>query len=245
MDEAHLLSHSACVQMQKCIDRKEGLTVASFLGGKSADDDDTSIVIPEFVLILATDQPSKLPKAIRSRLRQYTIEDYSLGELHAIVSAYYDRVSAPCTPQAANMISKISKGNPRVSITHAEGIWLHAKADGKTGITIDECRSYMMDEEIDEETGLEDVDIGYLTALYGAAGKPLGLRTISCMTSTDEAPLYRDVEPYLLKSKLVDLSRDGRTLTDAGRQLVERINSQKVCKAAEAGSMRLIAGEAL
>jgi Holliday junction DNA helicase RuvB len=221
IDEGHLMPHPQCVLLQRCLDRNGTVTVGDFIESK-AEDDDSKKEIPLFTLVLATDQPAKLPKALKSRLRQFTIDYYSQPELHAIISEHYRKIGVSCTPQAANMIAKISKGVPRTGIMHADGIWYHAKADGKASLTIDECRSYFAAVDIDEETGLDDVDAAYLKALYGA-DKPLSIRSISCLTHADKNTLYNDVEPFLLKSRLVRVDKEGRVLEDGGIRAVERI----------------------
>lgn len=67
--------------------------------------------------------------------------------------------------------------------------------------------------------GLTNVQYEYLEVLRDAG--PSGLETVAGYTFQDKADLRNEVEPYLLRSRMVQIGRGGRILLHAGRAYLE------------------------
>ena len=64
-------------------------------------------------LVLATNQPGRLPKALETRLLSLFLEPYTVRELRVIAQRVASQAGVELTPQAARIIAQRAEGSPR------------------------------------------------------------------------------------------------------------------------------------
>src|SRR3989339_473709 len=222
IDEAHLFPRGIYEKFYPFFENGQPINLSYFTKNK----DDEKKVIPSFMLILATDQPRKIPQAMKSRLREIIFDLYEDAEIREILDGHVANDTFPFTAQALNCISKAGKGVPRKAIKLKDGVKLFAGADGKNSAQFENCREYFQKHGIDMKTGLDAIDIRLLEKL-ASSKKPVSARTLYLSVGTDLHSLMNDVEPFLIRRQYVDIvPPKGRTITDLGLEILKKIKDE-------------------
>lgn len=163
----------------------------------------------ELVTVIgATTQPHKLDPAFRDRFFLRLHVEALDDEARLAFLAYH----LPDSPTAdLVLLAKATAGNPRQGMR----IVTAAKALGTTDPTT-VLRSVRVNAD-----GLDDIHMRILKVL-NRASRPIGLTTLGLMARCDESTVSEH-EVLLVDLELLELSSNGRTLTDKGTQYAESL----------------------
>ncbi len=171
-----------------------------------------SMTLKPFTVIGATTRAGLLTAPLKDRfIYKEHLDFYSIEELCEIVSRNARKLRTEITSEAAYEIARRSQGTPR----KANNI-LHRTRDFATlrdtngHITNAIAEEAMQTLEIDL-LGLDRQDVRYLqTLINNFAGGPAGVQALAHSMSLPADTLEDDIEPFLLRSGLIQRSSRGR-----------------------------------
>jgi Holliday junction DNA helicase RuvB len=222
IDEIHRLSKACCESLYTAIQDKK-------LSYIDKDGNNCEVLLPDFTLIGATTHSNDLAKPFRDRFYiQIKMVDYSENELVTIIKKVFDKNIISTSDEALKCIANRSRGVPRVAL-------------GFTNRIIDKCivnSVYQIDENFVEnffesigvdENGLNETDRKYLEVLAtNFADSSVGIDTLSSAMNEDRN-IVEGVEPYLIYLGLINITKNGRSLTEKGRMyLDEKISNEEI-----------------
>ena len=178
-----------------------------FIVNISTDGNLDKIDIPQFTLIGATTSGGSLSQPVYDRFQMKEhLSFYTSDELAKLAGLNSQRLGMALDDDELLEIAKRSKGTPR--ILNARLQWYKS------------CISYYKDKKmtVDEvfnsqgidSMGLDIYDRLYLEVLNKSKGTPLGLKSISLLTGIAMETIENNIEPYLIRSKLVLRTQKGR-----------------------------------
>lgn len=178
-----------------------------------------------FTIIGATTRAGMLTAPMRDRFvyREH-LDFYENDDLCEIVRRSAVRLKTSITDEAAREVACRSQGTPRkannvllrtrdyATLQHPEGL-----------ITTEIARGAMEILEIDD-LGLEKQDRRYLrTVIDIFGGGPAGLQAVAHSMSLPPDTLEDDIEPFLLRSGLIQRTPRGRIVTSRAREHLRRV----------------------
>jgi Holliday junction resolvasome RuvABC ATP-dependent DNA helicase subunit len=158
-------------------------------------------------IIGCTSNPGELPAAFRSRFRVLTLERYSVRDLESIVKQICNRKGMFIAPNLTEKIASRSRSNARQVVNYLSTIFDLLSSEGKTSIsgsTIEDAFSLL---GVDKK-GYTRRDKEYIAAL--STYRPVGLVTLSAIMGLDKETLQYEIEPYLLQTGVIDVTKQGR-----------------------------------
>jgi Holliday junction DNA helicase RuvB len=184
-----------------------------------------NVALKPFTVIGATTRAGMLTAPMRDRfVNREHLDFYEAADLEEIVRRNAKKLKTSVTDEAAQEVARRSQGTPRkannillrtrdyATLRHPEGL-----------ITTEIARHALGMLEIDE-LGLEHQDRRYLetiVAIFG--GGPAGLQAIAHSMSLTPDSLEDDIEPYLLRSGLIQRTPRGRIVTTAGYAHLKKV----------------------
>ena len=219
IDEIHGLK----VPCQEALYRamEDGILVPVTAAGKPAG---RPIRLPPFTLIGATtDEWGLLPSMCQRFDYRIRLCRMTPAELATALSQRAVRKGLLFEPAAVEMIAGRSLGTPRLAVKLLAGCLATAQAQGGQEITVDVVTMTCMIWGIDS-LGLDRVSRDYLRFLADAGGT-LRLNVLaSKLDGLAKTTVERKVEPDLVWLGLVEKEPNGRRLTAAGREHLNREN---------------------
>ena len=176
--------------------------------------------IPEFSLIVSTDQPGAMVSAFRQRLAlRFVLQPYTLAEMRVIVSNRSAEIGVLLSPQAASRIAEAARGVPRRARHLLQSL---QTVMGDVGVAVSKtaANNHLASIGIDRDN-LTESDRQFLGVLARRMGH-VSLHNLATSLGLDEMSVIRDIEPYLMQMELVSVESRGRSLTDQGRKYVEQ-----------------------
>ena len=170
-----------------------------------------------FTVIGATTRSGMLTAPMRDRFvyREH-LDFYEEIDLVEIVSRNAVKLRTTVTDEAAEEIAKRSQGTPRKANNLLLRTRDFATLDSETGEITTEIARHALDKLEIDQLGLERQDRRYLeTMIRVFNGGPAGLRAIAHSMSVPPDTLEDDVEPFLLRSGLLQRTPRGRVVTEA------------------------------
>lgn len=172
--------------------------------------------VPQFTLIGATTQISKLSNPLRDRFGHVEkLRYYETEEIAQILKQSAKVLDIELEEKAAEILSIACRRTPRVAnrllrrmrdfaeILHAGQITEKVVTEGLSSLSVD-------------AKGLDFADQEYLTTLCDKfAGGPAGLSTIAAAIGEDEATLEDVIEPFLIREGFLQKTPRGRQATEA------------------------------
>ena len=215
VDEAHGLVDAAQELMYRVMD---DWSVPPLEKGKSNDGNAVeSKAVQPCSIILATDQPGRLRRALRRRVAyEVLLSFYPVKELKEIVEKMCADKDIEITAQAARMIAAISRGVPGTALNHVGMLRLRHPDVEQVQLGKGEVDDYCEAMGIDS-TGLTPRDRQYIGFLRDV--NPASKESLALSLGVDVAEICRFIEPFLVREKLVRISSGGRRLTDKGRSI--------------------------
>jgi Holliday junction DNA helicase RuvB len=218
IDEAHSLNADVQVTLLKVL--QEGTIFLPQTGGKIK-----PISLKPFCLIAATTDEWALARPLVDRFRLLLRFDYyGVEDLTTLVSRRARSASISIEDGVAQKIAERSKGTPRLGIRLLDACYRTMMAEGIATMSLATFHRTCQIEELDA-LGLDIVEQRYLRLLEEAGGN-LRLNVIASCLGLPRPTLERAIEPFLIRSRLIEKTDGGRVLTALGRQhLIEREES--------------------
>ena len=178
--------------------------------------DNEWIDIPPFTLIVATDQPGTLLKALKQRIvLPFTLDYYADDAMRQIAMNYADEIGVRLTAQAATRIAEAARGIPRRA-RHLLTSLKTAMRDPGAEVSKTMVDAHLASIGINQDN-MNPNDIRYLNILRDRKGH-VSLTNLAIQLGTDPVAVQTDIEGYLIKRRLVGVDCRGRFLTPEGRK---------------------------
>ena len=179
--------------------------------------------IPSFTLIGATTRLGNLSEPLRDRFGiQLRLELYSKEELISIAHRTASVLSAAITSDGALILASRARGTPRILNNFIKRAIDMMHATGKN--IIDETVTLATLEMLEiDELGLDRMDRKILEVMINDYNcKPVGLNTLAVSVGECAKTIQEVYEPYLIASKLIQLTRRGRVATQKAIDYMRR-----------------------
>jgi Holliday junction DNA helicase RuvB len=172
--------------------------------------------LPRFTLVGATTRAGLVAAPLRDRFGfTAQLEHYEPAELGAIVRRSAGILEVRLDDAAADEIAGRSRGTPRIANRLLRRVRDFAEVEAEGRIDREVARAALVVFEVDE-LGLDRLDRRLLEAVIdGFDGGPVGVGTLATVLSEEAATLEDAVEPFLLRSGLLQRTPRGRTATAA------------------------------
>ncbi len=168
------------------------------------------IDLPRFTLIGATTRAGMLSNPLRERFgMHFRMQFYNHQELAKIIQIASEKLNKFCENDAADEISRRSRGTPRVALRLLRRVRDFAEVENEERINLSRCK-FALDELGVNESGFDEMDINLLELLVSNKGKPMGLSTMAAALSEDEGTIEDAIEPYLLANGFIERTARGR-----------------------------------
>jgi Holliday junction DNA helicase RuvB len=184
------------------------------------------IDVQRFTLIGATTREGLLSSPFRSRFGvRERLQLYPPEDLEDIINRSAKLLSAPIDPEAATMLSRRSRGTPRIAnrVLRRTRDVATVKGGGKITPAIAEESLRMLG--IDEE-GLEELDRRILGFLISHGGGPLGLKTISVYVGEEADTIEEVYEPFLIQQGFLIKTPQGRKISKRGLEHMKCVKAK-------------------
>jgi len=120
----------------------------------------------------------------------------------------------PVKEEAANEISRRSRGTPRIANALLRRVRDFAQVKGN-GTIDEEITLYALDALNIDKRGLDSMDNKILsTIIHKFKGGPVGVGTIATAVSEDTGTIEEVYEPFLIKEGFIQRTPRGREVTD-------------------------------
>jgi Holliday junction DNA helicase RuvB len=175
-----------------------------------------SIEVPlkHFTLVGATTKAGLLSKPLRERFAIFHhVEFYRPADLQAILERSAGLLGVPVDENAAAEIARRSRGTPRIANNYLKRVRDFAQVKGDGRVTLDIARNALDMLGVDE-VGLDELDRRFLRAIADFYdGGPVGIEALAATLNEDRDTLEDVVEPYLLRTGLLNRTSKGRRAT--------------------------------
>lgn len=196
------------------------------------------ISISKFTLVGATTRIGNLTKPLRERFKiSEMLEDYNLKEMTEICKRTFGIVNEKTfgeepmkkikiNDDAIKAIARRGRSTPRIANNLTERIFDFAIVEKVEKITEKYVDQKMLDIGIDKN-GLKEEDLLVLETLYiDLKNKPSGIENLSLTTTLSKDMIENEIEPFLIKNKLLERTRLGRMVTDKGIEIIKEKNKK-------------------
>jgi holliday junction DNA helicase RuvB len=173
------------------------------------------ITLNPFTLIGATTRSGLLTSPLRSRFGINTrLSYYISSHLKKIVLRSAKILKVPITSEAADEISKRSRGTPRIANLLLRRLRDFAQIKGSGEIDKEIALFGLKALNVDEN-GLDEMDIKILsTIIEKFKGGPVGISTISTAVGEDPGTIEEVYEPFLIQEGFLMRTPRGREATE-------------------------------
>jgi Holliday junction DNA helicase RuvB len=172
--------------------------------------------LPRFTLVGATTRAGLVAAPLRDRFGfTAQLEHYAPEELGAIVRRSAGILGIVLDAAAADEIASRSRGTPRIANRLLRRVRDFAEVEAGGRIDLGVAREALVVFEVDD-LGLDRLDRRLLEAVIdGFEGGPVGVGTLATVLSEEASTIEDAVEPFLLRSGLLQRTPRGRTVTAA------------------------------
>jgi Holliday junction DNA helicase RuvB len=172
------------------------------------------INIAPFTLIGATTRSGLISSPLRARFGiNENLDFYSVEEMELIIMRSSRILETEVTEDAASLISRCSRGTPRVANRVFKRIRDFAQIKGSGVIDFEIAKNSLERLEIDS-IGLNKVDIRLLKIIIDHYdGGPVGAKTIAISLGEEEDTIEEVYEPFLIQLGLIKRTSRGRMAT--------------------------------
>ncbi|HEY7853585.1 MAG TPA: Holliday junction branch migration DNA helicase RuvB [Aquiluna sp.] len=213
IDEIHRMSRSAEEMLYLAM---EDFRV-DVMVGKGPGASSISLEISPFTLVGATTRSGMLPTPLRDRFGFTAfLEYYDPEELSSVIANSSKKLGIEMPSNAAALLASRSRGTPRIANRLLRRVRDFASVKGHDNISPDIVSMAMELFEVDE-MGLDRVDRALLNLLATKfSAKPVGLSTLAVAIGEEPDTIESVVEPYLIRTGLIQRTPRGREITKAG-----------------------------
>jgi holliday junction DNA helicase RuvB len=183
------------------------------------------IDLSPFTLIGATTRSGLLSNPLRDRfMANLHFDFYQDEELAEIIANNAVKLKTKLTNEARGVMSKCSRGTPRIANRILRRVRDFTLVQGKESICLEEVKTALELMDIDH-LGLDRMDRKILTVIdeyYG--GGPVGIEALCATLSEDRTTIEDVFEPYLLKEGFIIRTPRGREISAKTK---DHLGSQK------------------
>lgn len=181
------------------------------------------VPIPHFTMIGATTKAGKVAAPLYTRFGITSrIGFYPADELKKIITRSAGIIGAKCTPEAVDVLSRCSRGTPRIANRLLKRLRDFADVLGDGVITESIVLEGLTRLGIDEQ-GLDMIDRRILeTIIDFYKGGPVGAETLAISVGEAVESLEDFYEPYLIQQGYLQRTPRGRTVTEKAYSVVKR-----------------------
>jgi len=184
----------------------------------------SSVRISPFTLIAATTDSGTLHQAIRDRFQySFQLEFYSIEDLSVIAKRTAGILNVKVTDTAVTEIARRSRGIPRLTNRYIK--ILRDWHDSLTKTIVDDVLLHKFGIDF---MGLNPVDRKVLYEIFKGSGNPVGITTIASSLQEDQKNVENAIEPYLLRTGLIQKTPRGRVLTKEGMDLLQKLRKMGI-----------------
>jgi Holliday junction DNA helicase RuvB len=177
--------------------------------------------LPPFTLVGATTRAGLLTSPLRDRFGiVQRLEFYSEADLAKIVSRSVGLMGIECESEGASEIAKRSRGTPRIANRLLRRVrdFAEVRADGVITQQVSDDALNLL--HVDAR-GFDQMDRKLLSVLANHFnGGPVGIESLATSLGEERGTLEEVIEPYLIQQGYLHRTPRGRTLTQAGYQVV-------------------------
>jgi Holliday junction DNA helicase RuvB len=177
--------------------------------------------LPPFTLVGATTRAGLLTSPLRDRFGiVQRLEFYSEADLARIVSRSAGLMGIECESEGASEIAKRSRGTPRIANRLLRRVrdFAEVRADGVITQQVSDDALNLL--HVDAR-GFDQMDRRLLSVLANHFnGGPVGIESLATSLGEERGTLEEVIEPYLIQQGYLHRTPRGRTLTQAGYQVV-------------------------
>lgn len=168
-----------------------------------------------FTLIGATTRSGLLTAPLRARFGiNMHLEYYDPDTLSRIIKRSARLLGMPISDEAADEISRRSRGTPRIANGLLRRVRDFAQVKGNGNIDTKIAKVALTALNIDEY-GLDDIDNKILTTIIDKfKGGPVGITTIATAVGEDGGTVEEVYEPFLIQEGFIKRTPRGREATD-------------------------------
>jgi Holliday junction DNA helicase RuvB len=142
------------------------------------------------------------------------LEYYDAEILNTIIKRSAGIINVNIDEEAANEISRRSRGTPRILNALLRRVRDFAQVKGNGDIDI-KITKYALDALNIDQYGLDEMDNKILTTIIDKfKGGPVGITTISTAVGEDAGTIEEVYEPFLIKEGFIKRTPRGREVTD-------------------------------
>lgn len=185
--------------------------------GKGPGATSISLDLEPFTLIGATTRSGLLPNPLRDRFGfTANLEFYAADELTQVLTRSARHLSLEIEEDAVSLVASRSRGTPRIANRLLRRIRDYALVHEVRIVDLDTVSTALAVYEVDA-AGLDRLDRQVLKVLaLNFAGKPVGLSTIAAAVGEEVDTIESVVEPFLVRTGLIQRTPRGRQITQAG-----------------------------
>ena len=171
--------------------------------------------LPRFTLVGATIRLGMVAMPLRDRFGIiHRLDFYKIREIKKIILRSAKILKIEIDKDAADLIARSARRTPRVANRLLKRIRDFAQVKGKGKITYQITKKALRQLEIDQ-LGLDNADRKLLqTIIEKFKGGPVGLETLSAVTSEDPGNIEEVYEPYLMRLGFLERTPRGRLATE-------------------------------
>ena len=179
------------------------------------------IDLPPFTLIGATTRAGDLSSPLRDRFGiTCKLEYYTEEELQQIVKRSSKVLDVKIEESATEIIARRSRKTPRIANRLLKRVDDFALVEGD-GIITDEVTLKALKRLGVDETGLDKVDLEYLSSIITKFnGGPVGIDSIASTIGEESTNIEDVIEPFLLQEGYLKRTARGRIATEKAYQVL-------------------------
>ncbi len=209
IDEIHELLPTLQVRLYKTMEEQQ-------LSLQTNSNKTVTMPLKNFTLVGATTDEFRILAPLRDRFKVVLpFTTYDVESLARITIQRAKHSSIDIEPAIGLEIARRSKGTPRLAIRLLESCHRYARSIGDDRVTM---KHFMATVELDglDALGLGSDEQRYLQALASRHGKPMRLFDLEANVGVHRRTIQDVIEPFLIRSGLVERNTQGRILTETG-----------------------------
>lgn len=179
--------------------------------------------LPPFTLVGATTRAGALAGPLRDRFGlALPLELYDVDTLTGIIRRSAGLLGVDITEDAACLLASRSRGTPRIANRLLDRVRDFALVEGDGRIDTGAAEAAMALFKVDA-IGLDTISRRVLDVLTGShAGRAVGLKVLATIVGEAVDTIEESVEPFLVRSRLVDRTPRGRVAMPAAYEHMGR-----------------------
>ena len=221
IDEIHGLHSAGQTLLYRAMEDQQ-----VFIDGLS--DKTLALPVANFALIGATTDEYSLLDPLRQRFQVVLpFQFYDERALTQIVQQRARMVGYAVEPEIAPEIASRSRGTPRLAIRLLDACYRYTRSKGDGRIGTQHLQATVKLEGLDS-LGLGVDEQRYLRLLAESPGQPVRLYTIEAALGVPSRTLQSVIEPFMVRSGLIERTERGRQITAKGLDHLVRGNREQI-----------------